>query len=201
VVARRNAPSRDEMHKVAQRLERRAAEARLQGDIADASELDARAREVRVRADRQATSELAFILMKLKSLSGTKAQVAGWALEQASRRNFMPLPSMPAKVEDIKAWREEVDDRTKVVMVLSGRVIEAFLDAQCYRCTGRGFSGGFGTPQIICRGCSGSGRRAGNLGRTEDERAFAAHLLSAMERMLARVERQMRDFLSSSGRA
>jgi hypothetical protein len=197
VVARRNAPSRDEMHRVAQRLEHRASASRSNGWIADASELSCRARELRVQAEREAASELAFILMKLKSLNGTKEQVAQWALEQAARRNFMPLPAMPAEIVQVQAWRREVSERTKIIMTLSGRAIEAFLDSQCHKCTGRGFSGGFGTPQVICRSCSGSGRRAGNLGRTEEERAFAAYLLSAMERMLARVERQMRHFLAA----
>jgi hypothetical protein len=85
------------------------------------------------------------------------------------------------------------------VLLLVGRVLDVFLDPICTPCSGRGFTGGGrheeSGPQIICRGCRGTGHRRDNLGRQQDEKDFAADLLADMQARMEGVERMMQRYL------
>ena len=118
-----------------------------------------------------------MILDKLKSLRTARDELGQYSLEQAERKGFArPM---------------------RVVFALTGRVLDVFLDPTCHHCEGRGFNGGThrGEPQVLCKPCRGSGHRRDEIGKDEQERAFAVHLLLQLDLILAEVDRQMRGFL------
>lgn len=171
-------------------LARHAEAAELERKPLKPEEVEAAARAVkRILADadsmrRQAeaahvTARL-LILQRMKSLDATKAALGRWACVQATKRNF---PANDAEVAK-----------------LAGRVLNVFLDPTCSSCQGRGANGGYRAPQVICRACSGSGKRKTNLGKDAGERWFAQYLLAEMESMLAEIDRQMRSYLRGDPR-
>ncbi|MGQ3051083.1 MAG: hypothetical protein ACT6S0_04800 [Roseateles sp.] len=68
---------------------------------------------------------------------------------------------------------------------LVGQVLDVWLDKVCHHCNGVGFTGGYGSPRLMCMGkgkCGGSGsRRDGRLGANEAERLFGLFLLNVMD--------------------
>jgi hypothetical protein len=114
------------------------------------------------------------VLMSLNSLHTTKEALGNHAIRQATRRRFMRPDN-------------EVD-------IITGKVLEHWLSPNCHHCSGRGFSGGFDGPKILCTKCQGSGKRTLHF-KTEAESDFGRWLLSDMERMMANVETEMRRFL------
>lgn len=139
------------------------------------AELLAEADAIEGGARRAALTEHALQLMRLRTLPRVKDALGRWAVVQATKRRFMQPDT--------------------VVCALAGRVLQAHLDPLCRSCDGRGFSGGYGTPQLTCRACKGTGKSRAAVGKDDAERAFAAWMLADMERMLAEVERAMRHFL------
>jgi hypothetical protein len=114
-------------------------------------------------------------LLELKTLRSTKEALGDLALTQATRVRFARADAEVLKV--------------------AGRVLDAFLDPNCPRCDGRGFSGGGrheqSGPQVLCRPCGGTGKRRGQMGRDDEERRFAGGLLSDIEQKAALFEQQM----------
>ena len=50
-------------------------------------------------------------------------------------------------------------------------------------------------PQVICKRCKGTGKRAGAIGKTDEERAFGNRLLYEMERATSNAEQNMKNRL------
>ena len=144
----------------------------------EAKKLSGELEQLRDEIARELVSERAFLMMKLKTLATTKEALGQWAIVKATRRRFM-----------------HPDD---AVMKLAGRALDVFLDGLCSKCQGRGFNGGFGGPQILCRACAGSGKRSARAFGNPDWDDFGHHLLSEMERMLDGVDRTMRGYLFST---
>ena len=117
------------------------------------------------------------VLDRLKSLRPTHAVLRVFAIEQAERKRF-----------------HRAD---RIVWFLVDRTLGVFLDPLCPHCGGRGFNGGShrGEPQVLCRPCRGVGNRLSDIGRDDEERAFATHLLIQFDVELTEVDRQMRAFL------
>lgn len=130
-------------------------------------------------AKHTAVTSRIMILATLKSLAPTKQALTRWAVVQATKLAFMK------------------DDAS--VCRLAAKVLDAFLDPLCGHCRGRCFHGGYGTPQLTCRACAGTGKRRTLLGADGEERQFAGRLLADMDGMLATVNRQMRAFLRADG--
>lgn len=148
----------------------------------------------------------AFVLMRLQSLASTKQAFGEWALVMANKRNFMDAGPMPMVDPDqsplFAEWRQRKRAQYTVVVSLAGRILDLVLDPNCYRCEGRGFSGGYShQPQKICNderkgGCGGSGRRpTDKLGNSKEQSDFAAYLLMEVDIMLGRQSRRMKEKL------
>ena len=151
--------------------------ARKEQDADKAEQLRQQAADLRKESERATVTARALILMRLKTLHETKEALGRFAVVLATRRNI-PEPD---------AW----------VLKLTGRVLDVFLDPTCHSCDGRGFNGGThrGEKTVICRACSGSGKRRTNLGKDAVERHFAGMLLVEMDRLLGHVDAEMRRFL------
>lgn len=119
-----------------------------------------------------------LMLSKLKSLPSTKAMLGRFAVTLATRIHFMQPDS--------------------AVAVLTGRALQAYLDPTCPHCEGRGKNGGYGEPEVICRSCRGSGQKAVNIGRDDEERRFVATLLAEMDRKASSAEQSMARMLRST---
>ena len=117
-----------------------------------------------------------LILMHLKTLSPAKEALAQFGLEMATKRSF------------------DLTDRT--VLNLTGRILSAWLDPNCQKCTGRKTLGGYdGKIQSICRACGGTGKARQAIGQNDVERAFAAWMLSEMDRMLFVADGRLQKYL------
>lgn len=160
-----------------------------------AAEYDSVRAEMRTTANNSATEQL-LILMRVKSLSATKQALVEWAMMEAVKRKFMDPGVMPLPLPDMKVWRERLNQRDKITAELAGRALRAFLDPHCPKCTGRGFSGGYGSPQIACKPCKGSGKTRESISKIPTEVRFGFHLVDEMERMTTAVEGLMRRYLS-----
>ena len=90
--------------------------------------------------------------MKMPSLKAGKAA----ALEMATSRTWGLAPA--------------------VIVELSWQALSAWLDPTCAPCDGRGFTGGYDGPQILCTHCRGTGSRRLQLGRSDAERRLAGWL-------------------------
>lgn len=134
------------------------------------AEYDLVARDV-VRARPDDLIGLVLILTHLKTLGAGRAALGRYMIVEATRAKFMQSDS--------------------VVLGLAGRVLEAVLHPQCFRCGGRGTVGDYGTA-VICKACGGSGRRVQTIGKTDDEREFTARVLAEIDRKLEIVARAMR---------
>ena len=139
------------------------------------AEFDALASEIRGTGNNALTDTL-LVLMQMRTLKTVKEHVGNLARQQAIVLRFHPNPDALAK--------------------LTGRVLNVFLDPNCWSCEGRGFTGGGQAqepgPMVLCTPCKGSGRRNASLGRNEAERVFAAHLLALLEKSVDHAEHEMR---------
>lgn len=144
------------------------------------AEYDGVARDVRGSGDTSATDHL-LVMIHLKSLRETKQMLWSLALKQAEVKGF--------------------DRPEKDAAALVGRCLDVFLDPNCRPCEGRGFNGGGRHeqtgPQVICKRCKGSGKRAGEVGKDDTERRFADHLLYLMECSTSNAEQGMKRRLQS----
>lgn len=110
-----------------------------------------------------------LLITKLKSFRSTRAVLAHFAINEASKRN--------------RALSEDE------VVAAAAMTLDAFLDPLCPLCDGRGFTGGYAGPQIRCMACRQSGRRSIAWDpRSED---FCRWLTCAIEGKVDRVLRQM----------
>lgn len=145
------------------------------------SEFDQVHAEIRPGAALNLT-ERVLVLSRLSSLPAAKEAIGNMAIIQATKRRFS---------------RPDAD-----ALKLAGRALDVFLDPNCGHCDGRGFSGGgrleHSGPQVVCRPCSGSGKRRNAIGRDDEERKFGGFLLAELERLASSVEIEMSRFLRSS---
>lgn len=137
-----------------------------------------------------------YILQKVPSLASTKEQFGRWCLEKAVKQNFMPIGAMPTDQAHFREWRRRMEHRESVVAILAGRVLDVFLEPTCFKCSGRGFSGGYdGHVQQICPirgGCGGSGKRPINhIGNNREQHDFSYFIYGQIERLLTDVEIQL----------
>lgn len=158
---------------------------------------------MRTEVAHEITSERAFLMMRMKSLDTTKEALGAWAMEQALAVRFkspgrLPTDAGPAQPLRMRQWRNAVRERADIVAKLTGRVLDVFLDNLCAPCQGRGFNGGFGGPQRLCRACAATGKRSANLGGDQATESFGRLLLCEMEGMLDGVDRTMRKYLSET---
>lgn len=134
----------------------------------------------RLEIDQAANDETArlLILMRLKSLASTREAVGRFARQLAETR----LPGTAPK--DVNA--------------LVAKVLDVFLSPLCGPCKGRGFTGGYGVPQVWCTRCARSGRRQVSFGKSDLERLFCAELLATLERKLAALDAKMVRYLRNN---
>lgn len=118
-----------------------------------------------------------LVVMNLKTLRETRQALGNFAVMTATRRRFMMN-----------------DD---AVNKIAGRALDVHLNPHCHHCQGRGFNGGShrGEKKDLCRPCGGSGHRRDGLGKDQDERNFAALLLTEMARVTNEAERGIGDRL------
>lgn len=119
-------------------------------------------------------TERLLILSQLKTLPAAREALGHFAIQQATRQRFMQPDT--------------------VVLKLVGKVLDVFLDPLCHHCEGRGFTGGShrGEKRVLCQPCGGSGHRRHRIGRTDQEHAFTASLLTDMDCKLAEVSAAMK---------
>lgn len=172
----------------------------------------------------------ALIMMNLRSLAPAKQAMLAFALSKAERYGCGSKALRMAQCEE--AWargllsadltpeerRVVAAEHLAAVRVVSktaaiyhqsiadliGQVLDAWLDRLCYRCAGRGFTGGWSQPKLMCPslkqgGCGGSGsKRSANFGTTKAENDFARWLLVVMdgkvEGAMKQVQRKTRNF-------
>lgn len=156
--------------------------------------LHAQAAAVEKEADGAAVTELALMLGKLRTLPQVKAAIGRWALQEASRFPLIGLGHRPPHAAVVRAAKECNLGPDHAVLELAGHVLRAHLDPLCRRCDGRGFSGGYGVPQVRCSVCRGSGRTRDALGRSDVQRRFAQHLLASLESQLGEVSHRLRSY-------
>jgi hypothetical protein len=137
---------------------------------------------LRLEARNYVLTERVLALINLKTL--VPARQALWALAASG---VPPVGKFPLSIE--------------TAAVVTGRVLDAWLDPICAPCEGRGFNGGHykGEQKVRCRSCAGSGERRTSLGATVEEKRFARHLLDAIAENLVEVERAMRGSLRQHG--
>ena len=111
-----------------------------------------------------------LILSQLGTLHAAKQQLGAYSIKIATRRAFM-----------------EPDEK---VLILAGRALDLFLDPTCDKCDGRGKNGGYGSPEVICRSCGGSGKRHISQ-KVESDKAFIQHMVSCMEMLASNTESEI----------
>lgn len=122
-------------------------------------------------------TQMLMILSRLKTLAEAKELLGTYSTIRATKLRFM-----------------QPDD---VVAQVTGRALALWMDPLCHSCEGRGFTGGYGAPRVVCKHCRGSGTRRGQAGKDAEERRFIGALLSEMDGMLAEVGAAMRTMLRS----
>jgi hypothetical protein len=155
----------------------------------------------------------ALIMMNLRSLAPAKRAMLNFALAKAEGKG---CGSAALKAAQAEAWWAEgilarnlssedraaaVEDHAVAIRAVSvaagqhhlaiacliGQVMDAWLDRLCYRCNGRGFSGGWSTPKIMCPslkqgGCDGTGsKRLARFGSSNAEHFFGLWVLNVMD--------------------
>ena len=115
----------------------------------------------------------------LRSMREASARLGAFALQVAARVGFRA---------DTSAVRE-----------ISGRALELWLDPNCPMCNGRGYSGGFGVPLVLCTNCDATGRRIHargfRLARSDAGHDFGRCLVDEMDRKANFVVDSMRRYL------
>ena len=177
------------------RSQQRQAEANLRRGEQRAQALDMEA--IKQRSDREASQTLrqqakderadalkaaltarALVLVQLKTLDATKQALGSLAVKQATVQRFMRSDA--------------------AVMKIAGRCLDLWLDPRCPSCEGRGFSGGYDGPQMLCRPCGGSSNRP-MVGLGDEEQRFAKGLMALMDRAANAAEAGMRKRLEWGG--
>jgi hypothetical protein len=80
-----------------------------------------------------------------------------------------------------------------VAALISGRVLDAWLDPNCRACEGRGYNGGHhrGDHVLRCNLCTGTGKRRVKLAANAVESRFAAMLRDWIESLISRAQGEM----------
>ena len=125
-------------------------------------------------APRQQLIDRALVSMGLRTLRKAREALGRHACAFATRRRYMV--------------------RDETVLLLTDRVLDAWLDPLCHACDGRGFNGGShrGDRRLNCSNCGGTGLRADRIGKNAAEREFAAALMVDIEQMLSQVAPEAR---------
>lgn len=92
------------------------------------------------------------------------------------------------------AVRQRFTVEPRPLFLIAGRCLNEWMAPNCWHCNGRGFTGGYGTTQVMCKGpdkCSGTGKRRARLADNNDGHAFGRALLCEMDRKAERVARAM----------
>jgi hypothetical protein len=88
---------------------------------------------------------------------------------------------------------------TRAVCEISGRALELWIDPNCPMCTGRGYSGGFGVPIVLCVTCDATGKRIHakgfRLARADAGHDFGRALIDEIDRKTNFVVDSMRRYL------
>jgi hypothetical protein len=160
-------------------------------------------------------------VLQLRSLPAARDALGRWAEAEANRFIVRDLRPHPLQLKSLRARMEwdmlngpsllagelvMLEDRRRralehaartttltpaAVRVLSGGLLQAFMNSMCRTCCGRGRTGGNGKPEATCRACGGTGRAQESLGRDDEQRAFCNFALAEMERMFDAVNRSM----------
>ncbi len=130
------------------------------------------ARVMAVMAEQEALKARAFVLLQLKTLASVRVAMGDLAVIEATRQRFMRNDQAAAAI--------------------AGRCLDVWLDPTCPPCEGRGYVGGgrgeHSGPLITCRACRSTGNREVSVGRDDEERRFASHLLGLMGDALRAAE-------------
>lgn len=160
------------------RMRLKEAEARAQVDDPDRTAWSwksaaEKALQIRQEAEREALTAHVLILTHLRTLREAKERLALFAIAEATKRRF---------------WKSD-----EVVIVIAGRVLDAFIAPTCTKCAGTGIIGSarLGEVERECRPCKGSGSRRESIGQSDDERLFARDLFSAIDVAMARAQFKM----------
>lgn len=133
------------------------------------------------QAKHEATTAKVMALVHMKTLREARDAIGAFARKKAVRVAF--------------------SEPDRVVNALAGKALQLFLDATCSACSGRGFSGGFTAPIVLCTACGASGKAHYNLSRTERHSAFIRSLLAEMDLKCHRVQQQMNHWLRQQSNA
>lgn len=155
----------------------------------------------------------ALIMMNLRSLGPTKQAVFNFAMAKAASKacgsdelkaahaemwwsegvllRELTEQERAAAVEDhalaVSAVTVAAGKHQRAIATLIGQVLDAWLDRLCYRCSGRGFTGGWSKPKVMCPsikqgGCGGMGsKRSARFGNTNAEHFFGLWLLNVLD--------------------
>lgn len=115
------------------------------------------------------------VLSSLSSLDTTKRHVAGFAIQMATITKF--------------------DREPEEVLRIAAKALDVWLDPICHQCTGRGHSGAYGAPLVLCKPCGGSGSRRYRLASSEADHQFGKLLLTRFDEKVEGVANAMRKFL------
>lgn len=121
----------------------------------------------------------AVLLAQLRSLVAARAALGRYAAVIATRTRCM------------------LDETA--VMQIAGRALEGWLDPLCPICDGRGFLGGYRTPQIGCTTCNGTRRRDVHLADSSEGQNFGRLLQLHLDRKTSRVHELMTRFMDQRG--
>ena len=141
--------------------------------------LQVEAAEIRQMASAQALTARAMILINLGTLREVRDQLGAYALDIAGKRHqFLELGP-------------------GTVLKAAGQALDLLLDANCHHCQGRGKNGGYGSPEVLCRACGGSGKRSPTkLGGRDESPELVNTLLDHMRRLLGSAGAGIRRFVS-----
>lgn len=95
----------------------------------------------------------------------------------------------------LAAVKAKLDAAPRVVYIIAGSALDAWISPMCHHCGGTGLKGLFGTPQTVCTHCV-SGKRQPRLAKTEPGHQFGRLLLTHMDAKTDWVAKRMREFLS-----
>jgi len=125
-----------------------------------------------------AQTERAMVMMELRSLHACKQQL--WA----------EVITWLSGARAIEIGKEDAAQVT-------GRVLDAWLDANCPGCDGRKFNGGThrGEQKVTCRACRGSGQRRTGIARDTTQRLLADRIFNTMSEAMFTTEVEMRTLL------
>lgn len=117
-----------------------------------------------------------LMMSRLKSAAATREWLRGFAGRAAAGR------------------RLTLDDAALSALV--ARVLDLWLEPGCPSCRGRGMTGSYGAPQLVCTVCHGTGRR--RLIWSVEVAGLAEWLIQVMDDKVAQAQRRMRRALRQS---